>query len=335
MTAPFPLGKLPPDVLASLLSRSPVSDPRVILGPRPGEDAAVLDIGSQYLIAKTDPITFASDEIGWYAVHINANDIAATGGTPVWFLATLLLPENQTTPELVEAIFEQIGLACASLGISLVGGHSEITYGIDRPIVVGVMLGLVEKSSLVTTAGAQVDDVLIVTKGVPVEAIAVIARECGEALHGKFSPEFVSRCANYLHEPGISVVRDATIAAGTGRVHAMHDPTEGGLATGLWEMADASGHRLAVDPSNAILGDGRELCEAVGLDPLGAIASGALLMAVHPDDAGKIIAALHTEGLDAYSIGHVAAGPPSVVDVRQNHQPLPRPARDEIARLFE
>ncbi|MBN1427590.1 MAG: AIR synthase family protein [Anaerolineae bacterium] len=335
MTQPFPLGKLPPDMLAALLSRSPVRDPRVVIGPRPGEDAAVIDIGTQYMIAKTDPITFATDEIGWYAVHVNANDIAAMGGVPAWFMATLLFPENLTTSEMVDTIFEQINAACASLEISLVGGHSEIAHGIDRPIVVGVMLGLVDKDRLVTTAGARVGDTLIVTKGVPVEATAIIARERAERLRGKFDAAFLARCADYLHTPGISVMRDAAIATGAGRVLAMHDPTEGGLATGLWEMADASGHCLTVDPSAAVLEDGCLLCEAVGIDPLGAIASGALLMAVHPDDTSAIIDALQAEGIGAYVIGHVDDGPPAVLDAGKELQPLPRPSRDEIARLFE
>jgi hydrogenase expression/formation protein HypE len=332
---PFPLGKLPPDLLASLLSRSLILDPRVVVGPRPGEDASVIDIGSQYLIAKTDPITFATDEIGWYAVHVNANDIATMGGTPAWFMATLLLPENRTTAELVDTLFAQIGSACASLGVSLVGGHSEISYGIDRPIVIGVMLGLAAKGDLITTDGAQAGDVIIVTKGVPVEATALIARERADALRSVFSPEFIARCAAYLHEPGISVVHDAAIGTHAGRVHAMHDPTEGGLATGLWEMAAASGRCLAVDPSAALLADGQQLCAAVGIDPLGAIASGALLMTVHPDDAAAIIAALQAEGIAAYPIGRVEDGPPAVVDTRNGRQPLARPPRDEIARLFE
>jgi hydrogenase expression/formation protein HypE len=335
MIEPFPLGKLPPEMLASLLERNPIRDPRVVIGPRPGEDAAVIDMGSQYLIAKTDPITFATDEIGWYAVNVNANDIAAMGGTPAWFMATLLFPENRTTPEVVEAAFAQLGSACQALDISLVGGHSEIAHGIDRLIVVGVMLGLVDKENLITTSGAQSGDVLIVTKGIPIEATAIITRERAEALRSSFSPEFLARCAGYLHAPGISVARDAAIAAHAGRVHAMHDPTEGGLATGLWEMADASGRCLAVDPSAAILEDGQKLCDAVGIDPLGAIASGALLMAVHPNDVAQIVAALRAESIGAHIVGQVEDGPPAVLDTRSARQPLPRPPRDEIARLFE
>lgn len=335
MTDSFPLGKLPADLLAGLLATNPTDDPRVIVGPRPGEDAAVLDVGgSHYLVAKTDPITFATDEIGWYAVNVNANDIAATGGTPVWFMAAILLPEGKATRQAVELIFRQIREACRSLGVSLVGGHTEITYGIDRPIVMGAMLGTVEKDRLVTTGGAQAGDRLIVTKGIPIEATAIIAREKADMLKPHFSPEFLERCANYLHDPGISVVRDAAIAAQAGRVHAMHDPTEGGLATGLWEMAEAASKQLRVDCSAAILEDGLALCKATGLDPLGAIASGAMLMAVHPEDAQTIMDALNAEGIHPHLIGEVEDGPPGVIDVSVGSQRLPRPKRDEIARLF-
>ena len=332
----YPLGKLPAEVLAALLSRLTSDDPRVVIGPRPGVDAAVLDLGGEhYLIAKTDPITFASDEIGWYAVHVNANDVATMGGTPTWFMATLLLPEGKSTLPLVTTIFDQIEAACRTLNVALIGGHTEITYGLDRPIVVGMMLGLVERGRLVSSGGAQPGDVLIVTKGVPIEATAIIARERADALRGRFDADFLERCARYLHDPGISVVRDAAIAMQAGRVHAMHDPTEGGLATGLWEMAEAASKRLLVDPSPAVLEDGRALCAATGLDPLGAIASGALLLAVHPDDAGAIVDALHRAGIAAYVIGRVEEGAVEVIDMRKEPHPLLRPARDEIARLFE
>ncbi len=336
MHTSLPLGKLPPDLLAALLARNRLRDPRVILGPRVGEDAAVIDLGAQYLIAKTDPITFATSEIGWYAVNVNANDIATMGGVPSWFMATLLLPQGQTDTGQVAAIFDQIYRACDDLGITLIGGHSEITFGIDRPIVVGMMLGLAERNCVVLTGNAQPGDQLLVTKGVPIEATAIIARERRSALQSVFPDDFILRCANFLQTPGISVVRDAQIATGAGRVSAMHDPTEGGLSTALWELAEASGRRLVVDPAPAVLPEGAALCAAVGIDPLGAIASGALLIAAAPPEAEPIRAALAAEGIAAFAIGHVEQGPADVIDTGGG-QPrrLMRPLRDEIARLFE
>lgn len=333
----LPLGKLPPDLLAHLLAKYARVDPRVVVGPGAGLDCAVIAVGGdRYLVAKTDPITFATDAIGWYAVQVNANDVACSGAQPRFFLATLLLPEGTSDAELADSIFGQIARACAEIGAAHVGGHTEITYGIDRPIVVGTMLGEVERDKLITAAGAQVGDAVVVTKGVPVEAVAIIAREKDKALAGKFTAEFLSRCRNFLYEPGISVVRDARIAIEAGRVTAMHDPTEGGLATGLWELAEASGRGMEIESDALpILPEGRGLCEAFGLDPLGAIASGSLLLTAPPDDATKIVVALAAEGIAARVVGEVS-GPPGVrLHDSGGVSSLPRPARDEIARLFE
>src|SRR3954470_4201436 len=139
-------GKLPPELLAALLAEIPRRDPRVLLGSGIGEDAAVLDFarqpagdragGDRLLIAKTDPITFAGDLIGWYAVHVNANDVACAGAIPRWFLATALLPQRWSEAD-IAALFKQLTEACTSLGVTLVGGHTEVTGGLDRPIVVG------------------------------------------------------------------------------------------------------------------------------------------------------------------------------------------------------
>jgi hydrogenase maturation factor len=153
---PLPLGKLPLDQLARLLQQIAARDPSVLLGPGVGRDCAVIDLGSDLLLAaKSDPITFATDEIGWYAVQINANDLATTGATPRWFLATVLLPAGQATAELAEAIFTQIHDACEALGVSLAGGHTEITLNLDRPIVSGTMLGEVTPDRLITTSSSM------------------------------------------------------------------------------------------------------------------------------------------------------------------------------------
>jgi hydrogenase expression/formation protein HypE len=336
----FPLGKLPHEQLAALLHRYASDDPRILVGPRLGEDATVIDWGGDFgdrlLVAKTDPITFATDEIGWYAVNVNANDVACMGATPCWFLVTLLLPEGRTDDALVECIFAQIGQACAALGVSLAGGHTEITYGLDRPIVVGHMLGEVSRDRLVRTDGAQVGDVLLLTKGIAVEATAIIAREKANELAGRFAPEFLARCQGFLRNPGISVVRDAQVAASAGRIHAMHDPTEGGLATGLWELAWAADVGLeVVADALPVLPETAQLCQAFDLDPLGLIASGALLLAVPPDDALAIQRALKAENIQVSYIGRVvdkAAG--VTLLAAEGPQPLPRFARDEIARLF-
>ncbi|MBN1965877.1 MAG: AIR synthase, partial [Anaerolineae bacterium] len=291
-----------------------------------------IDMGDRYLVAKTDPITFASDEIGWYAVNVNANDVATTGAVPRWFLATVLLPGGLADAAMAERIFTQLADACAALSITLVGGHTEITHGLDRPLVVGTLLGEVAPDALVLTGGAGPGDVVLLTKGVPVEATAIIAREKRAELLPHFGEDFLDRAAAFLHEPGISVVRDARVAVAAGGVTSMHDPTEGGLATALWELAEASGHTVRITSAQwPLLEAGERLCAFYGLDPLGAIASGALLLTVRADAAAGVIAALREAGIAVYRLGEVSGGPPVVL----REGPLPRPPRDELTKLFE
>jgi hydrogenase expression/formation protein HypE len=337
MTAPLPVGKLPPGLLGRLLAGQAPKDPRVVVGPRIGEDAAVIDMGDRYLVATSDPITFATDELGWYALQVNANDVAVRGARPRWFLATLLLPEGRTDEAVVSRLFAEVGAACGELEVALVGGHTEVTYGLDRPLAVGTMLGEVAKDKLVTTGGAQVGDAIVLTKGIPLEGAAIIAREKETELRARGAPAaLVARAQDLLRRPGLSVLPEAEIACELATVHAMHDPTEGGVATALHELADAAGVGLRIDRSRiALIPEGAELCRAFGLDPLGTIASGALLMTLSPADAGIVIHALAREGIDSHFIGQVVPreqGRMLVDGTRQ--EPLPLFEQDEITKIF-
>jgi hydrogenase maturation factor len=336
---PFlPTGKLPGELLQAVLDKYVAHDPRVVVGPRVGEDAAVIDLGDRYLVAAADPITFATEELGWYAVHVNANDIVVRGATPRWFLATLLLPAGTTDEDTVRTLFRQLEEACESLEVALVGGHTEVTTGIDRPIVAGTMLGEVAKDKLVTTGGARVGDAIVLTKGVPLEGAAIIARAKESDLLARGVRASVIRKAKaFLRTPGISVRPEAEIACEIATVHAMHDPTEGGIATALHELASAAHVGLRIDHDRImVLPEGRALCEAFGLDPLGTIASGALLLTLAPPEAGLVLHALARESIDCHFIGQVVAPEHGVMLVEGTRQwPLPVFPRDEIARLFE
>jgi len=335
MASPLPLGKLRPDLLGDLLARQVGADPRVIVGPRVGEDAAVLDMGDRYLVATTDPITFVTEDLGWYALVVNANDLAVRGATPRWFLATCLLPEGRTTEADVRTLFAQLDAACQAQHVALVGGHTEITHGLDRPIVVGTMLGEVDKARLVTTGGARPGDVLVLTKGVPVEGTSIIARARGDELRARgYDEPWLARARNMVTQ--LSVVPEARLAVELVPVHAMHDPTEGGVATALWEMADAAEVGLAVEAERIpVLAEGAALCREFSLDPLGTIASGALLLALAPTDAGVLLHALAREGIAAAFIGRVVPRDAGVVLTRGGQPgPLPRFDQDEITRLF-
>jgi hydrogenase expression/formation protein HypE len=336
-TLPLPAGKLPLPLLEKLLTRFAPHDPRIVVGPRAGEDAAVFDLGDRYLVAKTDPITFATTEIGWYAVNVNANDVAVMGAQPRWFLATVLLPAGKATGALAEEIFQQIYDACAALGVSLAGGHTELTVNLDRPLISGTMLGEVAPDRLIMTAGARPGDAMLLVKTAPIEGTALIALERGEVLRALgYGEAFIARCQGYLHEPGISVVRPALLAAEIAEVHAMHDPTEGGIMTGLLEMGRGAGVGLEIDlDAIPIAPEGAVLCREFGLDPLGTIASGAVLMAVADHDAARLVKTLSDEGYPTTPIGRVTK-PEAGLVARRGGRPSGWPtfAADEITKIF-
>ena len=333
----LPLGKLSSELLARLLKDVPVFDQRLIVGPGIGLDCAVVALDETCLVFKSDPITFATDEIGWYAVQVNANDIATTGATPRWFLTTVLLPEGKVTSEDVEKISRQIYEACRFLEISVIGGHTEITYGLDRPIIAGTMIGEVPRQALITPKGATPGDQILLTKGVPIEGTAILAREFRRQLENMCTRDELQQARAYLYDPGISVVQEARLAVQAGKVSAMHDPTEGGLSGALWELAEACGHRLVINPEAVYIPTiAKKICRYFGANPLETIASGALLLTAPAGDAARICDSLRGESVNCSVIGVVEMGPPQVLHSGPDGlKPLPQPARDEIARIFE
>jgi len=333
----LPTGKLPPAILERMIRSYTSSGNGVAVGAAIGEDATAIDFGGKYLLAKTDPITFVAEDAGSYAVFVNSNDIATMGGLPRWFLATLLLPETGTTAELVETIFRQISRACGRIDVAFCGGHTEITAGIDRPIVVGTMLGEVEKDRLITTGGARPGDDILLTKAIAIEGTSILAREKGRELSTSFGEEFLRRCKGLVEKPGISVLEDARIAMREGGVHSMHDPTEGGLANALHEVAAAAGVGLIVEEDRIpILEECRALCRHFGLDPLGLISSGSLLIMAEPSAGERIARSLAEAGVPAANIGRITAKERGVTIRSEGRaRDLPVFERDEIAGVLE
>lgn len=337
---PLAPGKLPMNLLGDLLAALPTDDPAVLLGPTVGEDAAVIDFtqaaGDHLLVAKSDPITFATDAIGYYAVNVCANDLAVTGATPRFYLPTLLLPVGVDT-SVARTIFAQIGDACARLNIVVVGGHSEVTHTVNQPVVAGTLLGTVPRSSFVASSGCQPGDAVLMAGSAPVEGVSIIAREKRtDLLAAGWEATRIDQAADYLYKPGISVLAPAHAAAATGRVHAMHDPTEGGIATGLAELALAADVGMEIDlDAIPILPLARDLCAAFGLDPLGTIASGALLATCAQADVPTMLAAWRDQGWDGCVIGRVTQRGGSLVAHRGGVEtPFPTFTADEITKLW-
>jgi len=344
--SPLSAGKLPSSLLAHLLAQLPTTDPQLLLGPAVGEDAAVIEwsettdaqeSAAPLLVAKSDPITFATDEIGYYAVHVCANDLAVTGARPRFYLPTILLPAERTDDTLAERIFAQIGTVCRQLGIVVAGGHSEITHTVNQPVVAGAMLGQVAREHVVSSSGCQPGDIVLLAGSVPPEGTSIIAREMRtHLLASGLGRAALREAAAYLYEPGISVLQPALAAAQAALVTAMHDPTEGGVITGLHELAMAADVGLEID-LNAIpiTPLSQRLCAACGLDPLGVIASGALLATAPPNRADEL---LHTWGdadLSGVAIGRVLPGSQGL-NATRGGQPVEFPHFDvdEITKIF-
>jgi len=335
MTNRLPPGKLPHDFLDSLLRRYTTGDDTVLAMPGTGIDATILRTGADLLFAKTDPVTFVTEDAGLYLVNVNANDLAAMGGEPAWFLATLLFPADSTTRGEVETLFAGIHDACAEIGVSFCGGHTEITGAVTRPVAAGTMLGRPMTDRTFAARSARADDVIVMTKGAGIEGTSIIARERRQEVFEAHGWEFVARCLDFVRTPGLSVLPEARAAAGVVGVHAMHDPTEGGVATALHEMADAAGTGVRIDAGAVpVFPETRALCGQFGLDPLGLIASGALLIAVDPEGEGELRAALDRGGIAAATIGRLLGDPRRRRMVADGiERELGRFDRDEILKI--
>jgi hydrogenase maturation factor len=324
-------GKVPVEVLRNIVFKQlGVERKEVLLGPRIGVDGAVVQIGNKALITSMDPITGALERIGWLAVNVNANDIATFGVRPSLFLSCMLLPSG-TVDATVETISKQMGTAAKKLKMVIIGGHCETTPGITHPIIVGTVMGITEKNKYVTSSGAKPGNSLILTKGAGIEGTAILATDKKELLQRQFSQPFLSKATDFFDQ--ISVVEEAVSAFETGGVMAMHDPTEGGVAGGIQEMADASKVGIRVFETRIpVQKETLEICKFFKIDPLQLISSGALLIAAKHAFTEKIVETLKKRGINASVIGEFLKEPNKriLVSIDGSAKPLVRPLSDHL-----
>ncbi len=333
---PLTAGKLPNDILDTFLKILPRDDPSVVLFPGVGEDVAVVDGSAMDLIVlKSDPITFVTESMGRYAVAANANDIATCGATPRWLLTTLLFPLHVTPWEIRGVMTELAGVA-RECGIALVGGHTEITDAVTRPVVTGMVVGTVSSARFIDKKNMKTGDLLLFTKSVALEGTAIIAREFPDRLaESGMTQEEIQKCRNLIS--GISILKEAAIASGFKGVHAMHDITEGGAATAAAELSAAGGHRLRIEVDKIpVFPETEKICRVLGLDPLGLIGSGSLLIACSPVDFEKLIKGIEEAGVPVACIGEVLETGLGVEAVSGGTRVAwPCFERDELTRLYD
>lgn len=325
------VGKIPNEILKSVVfPRLGMSDPSVILGPNIGEDAAIIRISGDIIAFKSDPITGSVDEIGFLAVHINANDVATRGADPRWFVQCILLPEGSTT-ESLDVIVRQIDSAANEIGVSIVGGHTEVTPGIERPIVIGSMLGIVKNRRFFTSGGAKPGDILYMTKYAGLEGTAILSSD-KKILHDR-GESFVSKCKRLITL--ISVVKECQILRGIEGVTSMHDLTEGGVLGGVWELAEAASVGVSLDLRRVpMLPETRVVCDELGLDPYRLISSGSLLFTVARGWEPEVELTLMESGIPVAKIGELLPGSAGrhYTDVEGAIHRLEPPTTDELWR---
>jgi hydrogenase expression/formation protein HypE len=322
-------GKLPPELLAALLSASPDLPPEVRLGARIGEDASGIDVHEGTLVVAADPITLTTSEVARLSVLVNANDVAVCGARPRWFLAVVLVPPA-TSEGSIRDLFYRLHAALAEVGAALVGGHTEVTPAVTQPIVFGTMLGITERGAIVETAGLAPGDLLLQVRPVPIEGAAVLANEAAERLSG-VDAETLAQARAALDDLGISVVEPALLATRLGAT-ALHDPTEGGILMGLQEMAVAGEVGLRVD-GDAVLWfePGIAVCAALGGDPWSTLASGTLLATFPEAAAPGAVSAFEEAGHAAAVVASVERGRGLVAS---DGTPMSPRERDEVARIL-
>jgi HAD superfamily hydrolase (TIGR01549 family) len=335
MGLPLAPGKLPNDILEEFLGRFDFQDMSVLISKGVGEDAAALDIDhEEVLVLKSDPITFATDAIGHYAVIVNANDIATTGAISRWFLTTLLFPSG-TTPSGIWHVMHELESVCRQYNITLCGGHTEITDAVTRPVITGMLAGTVAKRDLIDKRNMKPGDSVLVTKAVAVEGTAIIAREFGDRLKALGMPETeIETCRQFLSD--ISILEEAQIAGRSAKVSAMHDVTEGGLATALEELSVAGRHRIKVDMGKIpIFPQTEKICRLLDIDPIGLIGSGSLLICCRQEFAETLMANIKKANIDVTCIGEVLGSGRGVEALNQaGSAEWPSFEVDEITRLF-
>ena len=328
-------GKAPPELLFDALGEAAEG---LLQGPGPGRDASVMAIGGRALVAAADPISFNGAEAVRLAVTINANDVYALGAEPRWFLATVLAPPGTTESEL-SALLRALRESCDAAGVALAGGHTEISDAVSRTVVSGCMLGEASLDRIVPSDGAQDGDVIVQAGAAAVEGTALLAQERSNRLRASgWSRDEIAAAAALADDPGISIATAARTLASIGAaggVHAMHDVTEGGIATAAAELAEAAGLGVELRGDDVLWHEAtRRLCDDLDLDPLGLLGSGTLLAAAAPSGAAGALSALARAGVDGALIGRVRTESGAILAFRDATRPLPRFATDEALRAL-
>lgn len=319
------IGKLPNSLLEKLviepINRHSAKRKEVLLKPSVGEDCSALDLGNNICLLSTDPITGAVEDIGKLAVHVNANDIASSGGEPIGIMVTALLPVNITENEIVK-IIEDLYSEAEKVNIAVLGGHTEITDAVNKPVLSCTVVGKTKK--LISSAGAKPGDSVVMTKYAGMEGTAIFAKDKADLLED--IDKNVIEKAKKLSD-SLSVIKEGEIGAEFG-AHAMHDVTEGGILGACQEIADCAGLGIEVYADDIpVLEETKIICSALGVNYLRLISSGSMLIVC--ENGEEMVKAITEKGIKASIIGKITNGEKYVISGGEKNL-LSEPETDEL-----
>ncbi|MBR7147878.1 MAG: AIR synthase family protein [Firmicutes bacterium] len=290
--------------------------------PGVGEDCATIDFGQYECVMSTDPITAAISEIGRLAIHITCTDIASNGVEPLGIMLAMMLPIGTTISE-IETIMMQAQEVASSLGVEIIGGHTEITPAVNRPVIVSTAIGRTLAGGSQKAENMRPGDVILMTKQAGLEGTGIIASDFADQLSAVLTEEEVAEAKNYMNM--VSVVKEG-VAAGNMGTAGMHDITEGGVLGAVWELSEIAGVGVELEEDKIPVSDvTRKICDHFGINYLRLISSGCMMIIVHPDREQAVVDAIHSVGVDVTRIGHV----------KEHGAPRVLIGKDGVARSIE
>ncbi len=302
----------------------------MLVGPSVGLDFAVVSLDGKYLIVSSDPVTGVEEDIGWYAVNVSANDVATSGARPRFLESVVLLPEG-SDESLVREVAEQIDQAAKSLQMMVVGGHTEVTPKLERVVVVTTAFGITDR--YITAGDTEEGDIILMTKTAGIEGTSILARTFKDRLTD-IDQKTLQNALNLVKR--ISVVEDAAALFATGKVHAMHDPTEGGVLGGVYEMALASGLGFRLNIQDiAVAEETSAICSTLKVDPSRLVGSGCLLAAVQPDGVNTVLQELKKHDINGTVIGRFGGTEKQIVQPDGSIEDAEPMIVDELWRLMK
>ena len=326
------LGKVSDSVLKrSVLKKIKTHREEVIEGAALGEDCAFLQFDKDDVAAvTTDPITCSKLGSGKSAVYNVTNDLAAGGAVPVAVLVSALFPKK-TSEEKIKAHMEEIEEACERVNVQVAGGHTEITDAVTRPVLTLTGIGKAKKEEITPTRGAKPFQDVVMTKWIGLEGTYLLAKERRSELMTRYPESMIDAAEDF--ERFLSVVPEAATAVRSG-VSAMHDVSEGGVFSALWQMAESSGVGLEIDMKKIpVKQETIEICEFFGLNPYYFVSGGALLIVT--DNGHDLVNELAKQEIFATVIGKTTDGNDRVVMNDYEKRFLEPSQSDGLHQMFE